>query len=70
MLKVSVVKFLYVKKQRKVSKVFPSLMLLATSWNYLCNQSGHVTKIKTSLNINLRMKEQNNRLPGHVFLCR
>ena len=52
MIKISVVKILSVKKAKKSNQGFPNF---------------NTTKIKTWLNIHLRIKEQNNRLPNHVF---
>ena len=36
----------------------------------MCTHFGRVTKIKTSLNLHLRIIQQNNRLPVHVFFYR
>ena len=52
MIKISVVKILSVKKTKKSNQGFPNF---------------NTAKIKTSLNIDLRIKEQNNRLPKYVF---
>ena len=42
----------------------------ATSSKCFCTLLGHMTKIKTLLNILLRIIEHNNRLPDHLFFYR
>ena len=71
MLKMSAAKFFLLRKQEKYAKFFhygfSQFNTSSTSWKCLCTHFGHVTKIKTLLNIPLRIIEQNNGLPDRVF---
>ena len=66
MLKMSAAKFFLLRKQEKYAKFFhygfSQFNTSSTSWKCLCTHFGHVTKIKTLLNIPLRIIEQNNEL--------
>ena len=44
--------------------------LFGASCKCLCTHFGHMTTIKTSLNILIRIIEHNNQLPDYLFLYR